>query len=74
MSWDVEYTSVFEAWWNRLDAEEQVSVATVVEVLAEMRPTLQFPYSSDVKSSVPEADLLYDRHLDALKREEDPNA
>ena len=121
MSWEVEYTDEFEEWWLDLDAEEQVSVAAVVEVLAEMGPSLCFPYRSDVKSSrhgnmrelrvqhrgrpyrvlyafdprrvvllllggaktndarwyekmVPEADLLYDRHLMALKREDDRNA
>ena len=121
MSWEVEYTDEFENWWSGLDAEEQVSVAAVVEVLAELGPSLSFPYSSHVKSSrhgnmrelrvqhrgrpyrvlyafdprrvallllggtktggarwyeklVPEADLLYDRHLKALKREDDRNA
>ena len=51
MSWEVEYTDEFEAWWSGLDAGEQVSVAAVVEVLAEMGPALQFPYSSDVRGS-----------------------
>ncbi len=51
MSWEVEYTDEFEEWWTDLDAEEQVSVEAVVEVLAEMGPSLPFPYSSDVKSS-----------------------
>lgn len=121
MSWEVEYTDEFEAWWLALDAEAQVSVAAVVEVLAELGPSLSFPYSSDIRSSrhgnmrelrvqhrgrpyrvlyafdprrvallllggvksggarwyekaVPEADLLYDRHLKALKKEEGRNA
>lgn len=121
MSWEVEYTDEFEAWWTGLDAEEQVSVEAVVEVLAEMGPSLPFPYSSDVKSSrhgnmrelrvqhrghphrvlyafdprrvallllggtktggarwyekmVPVADLLFDRHLQALRREDDGDA
>ena len=52
MSWEVEYTDEFEEWWTRLDAEEQVSVEAVVEVLAEMGPPLPFPYSSDVKRSI----------------------
>ncbi len=51
MSWDIEYTDQFERWWNGLDADEQVSVAAVIEVLAELGPSLLFPYSSDVKSS-----------------------
>src|SRR5467141_2473005 len=51
MSWEIEYTNEFEAWWLSRDAEEQVSVAAVVEVLAELGPALPFPYSSGVKSS-----------------------
>ncbi len=51
MSWEVEYTDEFEEWWTDLDAEEQVSVEAVVEVLAEMGSSLPFPYSSDLKSS-----------------------
>src|SRR2546426_708927 len=121
MSWDVEYTDEFEEWWTGLDAAEQVSVEAVVEVLAEIGPSLPFPYSSDVKSSrhgnmrelrvqhrgrpyrvlyafdprrvallllggtktggarwyekmVPAADLLYDHHLQALRREDDRDA
>jgi hypothetical protein len=103
MSWEIEYTDEFEAWWTGLDAEEQVSVEAIVEVLAEMGPSLPFPYRSDVKSSrhgnmrerrvallllggtktggarwyekmVPVADLLYDRHLQALRREDDRDA
>lgn len=121
MSWEVEYTDEFGEWWSGLDAEEQVSVEAVVEVLAELGPSLTFPHSSDVKRSrhgnmrelrvqhrgrlyrvlyafdprrvallllggtktggarwyekmVPEADLIYDRHLEALKREDDRHA
>ena len=121
MSWEVEYTDEFEEWWSGLDVEEQVSVQAIVEVLAEIGPSLPFPYSSDVKSSrhgnmrelrvqhrgrpyrvlyafdprrvallllggtkiggarwyekmVPAADLLYDRHLQALHKEDDGDA
>ena len=121
MPWEVEYTDESEEWWSSLDAEQQISVAAVVEVLAELGSALQFPYSSDVRSSrhgnrrelrvqhrgrpyrvlyafdprrvallllggaktsdarwyeksVLEADSLCDRHLEALVREEDPNA
>ena len=121
MSWEVEYTDEFEAWWLTLDAEAQASVAAVVEVLAVLGPFLSFPYSTDVRSSrhgnmrelrvqhrgrpyrvlyafdprrvalllvggdksggprwyermVPVADLIYDTHLKALKREDDRNA
>jgi hypothetical protein len=118
--WEVEYTDEFESWWEDLNAEAQVSVAAVVEVLGELGPALQFPYSSDIRSSrhgkmrelriqhrgrpyrvlyvfdprrvillllggtksgdtrwyervVPEADALYDRHLEALRREKHRN-
>jgi hypothetical protein len=121
MSWEVEYTDEFELWWLSLDAEEQVSVAAVVEVLAELGPSLPSPYSSDVRSSrhgnmrelriqhrgrpyrvlyafdprrvallllggtksggarwyekmVPAADLIYDRHLQALKQKDGRDA
>jgi hypothetical protein len=108
VSWEVEYTDQFEEWWSGLDAEEQVSVEAVVEVLAELGPSLSFPrelrvqhrgrpyrvlYAFDPRrvallllggtktggarwyeKMVPEADLLYDRHLKALKRKDDRNA
>ena len=116
MSWEVEYTDEFGAWWDGLDASEQESVDTYVRLLEQKGPHLQFPYSSDVKSSrhgqmrelrvqhhgnpyrvlyafdprrtailllggdktgddrwyeenVPLADVLYDRHLEELRRE-----
>jgi hypothetical protein len=114
MSWEVEYTDESEAWWSGLDAEEQVSVEAVVEVLAELGPShvkssrhgnmrelrvqhrgrpYRVLYAYDPRrvallllggtktggarwyeKMVPEADLLYDRHLKALKREDDRNA
>lgn len=49
--WDVEYTDEFEAWWRGLDPTEQESVDAYVRLLEQKGPHLQFPYSSDVKSS-----------------------
>jgi hypothetical protein len=49
--WDVEYTEEFEAWWSDLDADEQDSVAFVVQLLVKEGPTLPWPYSSDVSSA-----------------------
>ena len=51
MSWEVEYTDEFEAWWDGLDSDLQVDVAAVVGVLAELGPAMPFPYSSDVRGS-----------------------
>lgn len=51
MTWDVEYTDEFEAWWNALDEAEQVSINAIVLVLEEKGPTLPSPYSSDIRGS-----------------------
>ncbi len=51
MSWDIEYTDKFEAWWDDLDESEQVSVAMVVGLLEERGTHLPFPYSSKIFGS-----------------------
>mgnify|MGYP000277034264 CR=1 FL=1 len=51
MSWEVEYTDEFAAWWNGLSMGEQESVAAVVGVLEQLGPQLPFPYSSDIRSA-----------------------
>ena len=51
VSWEVEYTDAFGAWWERLSEDEQDSVAFVVGLLEERGVTLGFPYSSDVRGS-----------------------
>ncbi len=51
MRWDVEYTDEFEAWWDDLSEEEQVSVAASVQLLEERGPTLGFPHSSGINGS-----------------------
>jgi len=33
MSWEVEYTDEFEAWWDTLTDSEQESIAAVVGLL-----------------------------------------
>ena len=47
MTWDIEYTDEFGAWWDQLSEEEQVSVA----LLEERGPNLGFPHSSAINSS-----------------------
>ena len=46
MSWDVEYTDEFEAWWEGLSEQEQVSLAASVALLEERGPSLGHPHSS----------------------------
>lgn len=51
MAWDVEYTDEFEEWWDKLDEQEQISIAAKVRLLEAKGPHLPFPHSSKVKGS-----------------------
>lgn len=51
MSWTVEYTDEFEAWWQSLDEDEQISVAASVQLLEELGPALMRPHADTVKDS-----------------------
>lgn len=51
MTWNVEYTDQFEAWWAWLSEDEQVSVAASVALLEARGPQLGFPHSSAVNGS-----------------------
>ena len=51
MSWEVEYTDEFGAWWAGLSEGQQEDVTAVVELLLEDGPGLPFPYSSGVGGS-----------------------
>lgn len=51
MSWDVEYTDEFGAWWDHLSVAEQEDVAFVVRLLEERGPHLGFPYSTTIATS-----------------------
>ena len=51
MSWDVEYTDEFEAWWGGLSEQEQVSLSASVELLEERGPSLGHPHSSGIHGS-----------------------
>lgn len=51
MAWDVEYTDVFEAWWDGLTEDEQDSVAFGVRLLEERGVALGHPYCSRVEQS-----------------------
>lgn len=51
MEWEVEYTDEFGNWWSTLTDTMQNSIATYVQMLAELGPKLPFPYSSGVSGS-----------------------
>ena len=52
MSWDVEYTDEFAEWWSGLTVAEQESVAATVGLLEMKGPSLPYPYSSGVETSM----------------------
>ena len=51
LSWNVEYTSEFGDWWNKLAENEQEDMIAIGELLIEHGPSLAFPYSSAVSGS-----------------------
>lgn len=51
MTWEVEFTDEFEAWWQGLSGDEQESVAASVELLERLGADLRFPHSSGISSS-----------------------
>ena len=51
MTWDVEFTDEFGAWWRTLTEDQQDDIAYSVGLLAELGPVLGFPHSSQVNGS-----------------------
>jgi hypothetical protein len=51
VSWNVEYTDEFGAWWATLADAEQENISAVAQLLMEHGPDLPFPYSSGVEGS-----------------------
>ncbi|WP_286975137.1 type II toxin-antitoxin system RelE/ParE family toxin [Pseudomonas sp.] len=51
MTWDVEYTDEFGAWWENLSEDEQESLAVSVQLLETRGPSLGFPHSSGINGS-----------------------
>ena len=51
MSWQVEYTDEFGAWWDTLGEDERVRIAASVGLLERRGPNLPFPHSSGVNAS-----------------------
>jgi len=51
MTWNVEYTDEFGAWWDTLKQDEQEALAASVRLLEERGPALGFPHSSGVNGT-----------------------
>ncbi len=49
--WEVEFTDEFGDWWNRLDEQEQESVAASVEMLRQLGPNLGRPHVDAIQGS-----------------------
>lgn len=51
MTWDVEFTDEFGAWWDGLTDGEQDSIDSTVGLLEDLGPQLPFPHSSGITTS-----------------------
>ena len=51
MSWDIEHTDQFEAWWDTLSLDEQRAVTAAVELLERDGPALGRPIVDTLASS-----------------------
>lgn len=51
MSWEVEFTDEFGAWWDSLHENEQESVRASVRLVMDFGPALKHPHSSGIKGS-----------------------
>jgi len=51
MTWSVEYSDEFGAWWAELTEAEQADVTASVELLEELGPRLPFPHSSGIEGT-----------------------
>lgn len=51
MSWDVENTDEFGAWFANLNEADQDAICFTVELLMAQGPSLRFPHSSGISNS-----------------------
>jgi hypothetical protein len=51
MTWEVEFTDEFEAWWETLSEEEQEAIDAAVELLQQRGPALGRPLVENVHQS-----------------------
>jgi hypothetical protein len=51
MTWEVEYTDEFFAWWSTLSEAEQNSISVAVGLLESEGPAVRYPYSSGIRGA-----------------------
>lgn len=51
MTWGVEYTDEFGEWWETLTEDEQIDIASTVNLLEQCGPGLKFPFSSSIEGT-----------------------
>jgi hypothetical protein len=51
MVWTIIFTDAYEAWFDHLLEKEKIAIATDLQVLAQMGPSLGRPYVDQVKGS-----------------------
>jgi hypothetical protein len=51
VSWEIEYTDEFGAWWKTLTEDEQERIAVAVSVLEEEGPALSRPWVDTLEGS-----------------------
>ena len=51
MAWNIEATDEFQDWFAGLNSDERVSIASKIDVLEEVGPSLGRPYVDTVKGS-----------------------
>lgn len=51
MEWTIIFTDAYEAWFDHLLEKEKIAIATDLQVLAQMGPSLGRPYVDQVKGS-----------------------
>lgn len=51
MSWETLISEEYENWFNQLPQKHKIAIATDLEVLRELGPTLGRPYADQIKGS-----------------------
>lgn len=51
MAWETERTDEFRRWSSQLSPAEERSLRAAIELLEERGPVLEFPHSSNIRSS-----------------------
>jgi hypothetical protein len=51
MTWEIEYTDEFEAWWQSLTEKQQIALTASIHLLEVRGPNLGFPHSSQISGS-----------------------